>query len=132
VTKARPAPNPAQTGTRLVPIVTPADSLPSETATSGTEVSKEPIEQLHNGFPKRLGGFPVSHEGHDGNEAHEDNAQFYDAEERINSVFGHFLPNETVPMEQCKVSIHHQRAIARMFFEQEFIGGRRPISRRLG
>jgi hypothetical protein len=34
-----------------------------KTDTPGTGVSKEPLEQLRNNFPKRIGGLAVSHEG---------------------------------------------------------------------
>ena len=62
------------------------DSASSATEASRRGVSKEPIEQLHNGCPKGIGGFPVPHERHYGNEAHEDKAQPYDAEQRINGI----------------------------------------------
>lgn len=54
---------------------------PVETTGQGAGVSKKPIEQLRNGSPKRFGGFPVSGDGQNTNEAHEDKAQPYDAEE---------------------------------------------------
>jgi len=66
---------------------TTADSTPFATETSGMEVSKEPLEQLRNGFPKRFGGFSISREGQNTNEGHENKAQPHDAEERTNGTF---------------------------------------------
>jgi len=59
--------------------------------TSGASASKKPIEQPQNGCPKRLRGFPVSREGQNTNEGHEDKAQPHDAEQRINCVLCHLL-----------------------------------------
>jgi hypothetical protein len=70
-----------QSGTLNAPNDRMADATQSATETIDTAGSKEPVEQFYSGLQKRLVGLPVSQKGHNTNEAHEEEAQLYKAEE---------------------------------------------------